>query len=497
LQAVSQTHPPVLLRGCRPTGEDGESAPSPGLAAAARRHAPALLAIALGAGALWLIAGVGFLNYDTLYALVWGAQLTRGQTPEYGLPIAPTPHPLLEAIGVALAPLGAGAETALALALAFLALAGSGWVLYRLGSEWFGRGAGVVAALVWLTRVPVLSYGVRGYADVPYTLLVLCALLCETRRRRAGAPVLVALALAGLLRPEAWALSGLYWLYLAWSARRGYPARSPRELAWLALLALAAPLAWAASDLLITGDATWSLTNTRHTATTLHRARGIGEVPEYVPRRIGEVLQAVALAGAAIGGVLGAIAGLAALAVFALLSSAGLPIDTRYAFLTAAILCVFCGAAAFGWTALPRGDGRRKAWMAIGGVVVVALLASAPSQLRSAHRQLAELSRQQRIQGDLLALVKSGAIQLRCGPVGVPNHAPIPLLALYLSARPGLIVSAEAKPIADGVYVDPASREVEDEYTLDPKDPHTQVSIPPGFTESATNRSWLIFQRCR
>jgi hypothetical protein len=29
--------------------------------------------------------------------------------------------------------------------------------------------------------------------------------------------VLVLLALAGLLRPEAWVFSGLYWLYLAFS----------------------------------------------------------------------------------------------------------------------------------------------------------------------------------------------------------------------------------------------------------------------------------------
>jgi hypothetical protein len=480
--------------------------------AAARRHTTAALAIVIGALALWAICGVGFVNYDTLYALVWGAQLTRGQTPEYGLPIAPTPHPLVELLGVPLAPLPAGVESALVVALAFVALSASGWVIYRLGSEWFGRAAGALAALVWLTRVPVLSYGVRAYVDVPYTLLVLCALLVETRSRRAGGraavTVLALLALAGLLRPEAWVFSGLYWLYLAWSSRRSYPARSRRELAWLALLAAAAPLVWVASDLLVSGNPLWSLQNTKHTATTLGRPKGIADVPQYVPRRIGEVLQAVALAAAAIGAALslwwlrrralpGAIAGVAAIGAFALLSSAGLPIDTRYAFLTAAILCLFCGAAAFGWSALPAGDRRRAAWMGVGAVVLVALVASTPAQLRSAHRELAKLSRQQSIQSDLLELVKSGAISLRCGPVGVPNHAPIPLLALYLGARPGLIVSAEASPIARGVYVDPASREVETEYVLDAKDPHAQVSIPPGFGETATNRSWLIFKRCQ
>jgi hypothetical protein len=504
---VEETNEQVLPR---PTGESGAAGGSRAASVArpvSRRLlgfawlAPALF-IALGALLLWLIAGVGFVNYDTLYGLVWGAQLARGETPQYGLPIAPTPHPLVELLGIPLAPLGAGASTAIVVALAFLALASSAWLVYRLGSEWFGRAAGLVAALLLLTRVPVLSYGVRAYVDVPYMLFVLAALLVETRRRRAGAPVLALLALAGLLRPEAWAFSALYWLYLAVAA-----ARSRRELAWLALLAASAPLIWIAGDLLVTGDAMWSLTNTKHTAATLGRATGIGDVPEYIPRRIGEVLRPAVLAGAALGGLLsllwlrsraalGAFAGFAAVLVFAAMAGAGLPIDTRYAFLIGAILCVFCGAGAFGWTALPRGDRRRTVWMAAGGVIVVALLATLPGQVRSAHRELAKLARQQTIQSDLTALVHSGTISLRCGPVGVPNHAPIPLLALYLKTRPSRVVSAEAAPIRRGSYVDPASLAVEREYILDPRDPHLAVSIPPGFTEAATNRSWLIFRRC-
>jgi len=466
------------------------------------------LAILAGALALWLIAGVGFVNYDTLYGLVWGAQLTRGQTPQYGLPIAPTPHPLVEALGIPLAPLGASAETAIVVALAFVALATCAWLVYRLGSEWFGRAAGAVAALVLITRVPVLSYGVRAYVDIPYMLFVLAALLVETRRRRAGGPVLILLALAGLLRPEAWAFSALYWCYLAWAAGRTYPARSRGELARLALLAASAPLIWVVSDLLVTGDPIWSLTNTKHTAATLGRAKGIGDVPEYVPRRIGEVLQPAALLGAVLGGILclswlraraalGAVAGIVAVLVFAAMASAGLPIDTRYAFLSGAILCVFCGAGAFGWTTLPQGDRRRRPWMAAGAVVVVALLATLPGQLRSAHRELAKLARQQSIQSDLVALVHNRTIALRCGPVGVPNHAPIPLLALYLKTSPSQVQSAEARPIQRGIYVDPASIEVEREYVLDPKDPHSPVSIPPGFAAAGANSSWLIFARCR
>ena len=150
----------------------------------ARLVAP--LAIAAGAVVLWVAAGVGFANYDTLYALAWGGQLARGETPQYGIPIAPTPHPLVEVLGVVLSPLSAGAIEGVTVALGFLALSACGWVLYRLGSLWFGRAAGALAALILLTRVPVLSYGVRAYVDIPYLLLVLCAVLVEARRPARG-----------------------------------------------------------------------------------------------------------------------------------------------------------------------------------------------------------------------------------------------------------------------------------------------------------------------
>jgi hypothetical protein len=475
----------------------------------------ALPAVIVGAVALRLIAGVGFANYDTLYALTWGGQLARGETPAYDLPIAPTPHPLIEALGVVLYPLGPRAVEQVTVWLGFLALAACGWVVYRLASLWFGRAAGALAALILLTRVPILSYGVRAYVDVPYLLLVLGAVLVEARRRDAGrapagAPVLALLALAGLLRPEAWAFSGLYLLYVVlWQRRadQSEPQRSRRELAGLTLLAASAPLVWVLSDLAITGDALWSLTNTRHTAQTLDRITGIANVPEYVPRRVGEILRPPVLAGAALGGVLSllwlraraigaALAGALAVLVFVAVAVAGLPINTRYGFLTAAILCVFCGAGAFGWTRLDAGDARRRWWMSGGALVLVALVAFTPSQYKSAHRELNKLARQQEIQDDLLALVDSHAISLRCGPVEAPNHAPVPLLALYLKTSPANVVSGQVGTVADGVYVDPASKEVEQDYVLDPHDPHRPVNVPPGFLEAHANASWLIFQHC-
>jgi hypothetical protein len=486
------------------------------------RRAAALATIAIGAVALWLICDVGFANYDTLYALAWGGQLARGETPAYEVAIAPTPHPLIEALGVVLSPLSPHTIENVTVALAFAALAACGWVVYRLAALWFGRAAGIVAALVLLTRVPILSYGVRAYVDVPYLLLVLGAVLVEAqrhlgqgndgkrhdapRRTPAGAPVLALLALAGLLRPEAWAFTGLYWLYLMLAERRTR-AHTTRSLLGLTLLAASAPLIWVLSDLAITGDALWSLTNTRHTAQALDRVTGIHNVPEYVPRRIGEILRPPVLVGAALGGVLSlwwlrrralpaALAGVLAVLVFVVIAAAGLPINTRYAFLTSAFLCVFCGAGVFGWTRLAGDDARRPWWICAGALVLVALIAFTPSQIKSAHREMSKLARQESIEGDLLALVENGSVNLRCGPIGVPNHAPVPLLALYLETSPAKIVSAQSGSISRGQYLDPASKEVEADYVLDPHDPHQAVDVPPGFVEAHANRSWLVFRRC-
>jgi len=45
-----------------------------------RMRVRAPLAIVVGAILLRLRIGIGFANYDTLYSLVWGQQLARGQT---------------------------------------------------------------------------------------------------------------------------------------------------------------------------------------------------------------------------------------------------------------------------------------------------------------------------------------------------------------------------------------------------------------------------------
>jgi hypothetical protein len=167
--------------------------------------------------ALLLVFPYGFPNYDTIYALVWGRELAHLESPDYGAALPPTPHPLTDLIGLVSTPLGDGAIT-VTMIVAYLSLALIGFFVYRLGTIWFDRWIGAVAAAIVLTRAPFLSNGLRAYIDLPFIALCLGALLIEAKKPKAGWPVLLLLALAGLLRPEAWGFSIAYLVYLAFEA---------------------------------------------------------------------------------------------------------------------------------------------------------------------------------------------------------------------------------------------------------------------------------------
>jgi hypothetical protein len=478
------------------------------------RRAPRLAAgLALTGLAVWLLVGRGLVNYDTLYALVWGRDLAHGAMPDYDVVLAPTPHPLATLGGVLLAPLSSaadhgvhgGAAVTATLVVAFVSLALLGWVVYRLGTTWFNRPAGLLAAAIVLTRRPVLDFGARAYVDIPYLVLVLGALLVESRRPRAGAPALALLAVAGLIRPEAWLLSAAY---LAWLVATGE--RDRRRLAGLVALAATGPVLWALADLAVTGDALFSLTGTQLSAQELGRITGLGEVPLIAPRRIGEILREPVLFGAAGGGVLslwllrerarlGAVAGVVAVAAFCTLAAAGLPILGRYLLLPSMILAVFCGAGVFGWRELARDDPRRRLWGWFAAVTVLALVVFTPAQVDRVRALRHALQRQDQIQADLRALVRSpGATIVRsCAPVAVPNHRPVPLLALWLDAPPDAMISAQHRTPVQGTYVMPANPSVAKDYILDPRDSNQRIPpVPPDFRRAGENATWRVATRC-
>jgi hypothetical protein len=459
--------------------------------------------IAAGAVALRLLAGRGLANYDTLYALVWGREIAAGRTPDLDVPVAPTPHPLANLGAVLLAPLSnAGsplhgqAAIDLVLALSFVALAVLGWVVFALARSWFGTPAGVAAALIVVTRVPVLDFGARAYVDIPFLALVLGALLVETRRPRAGAPVLVLLAVAGLLRPEAWLFAVAYAAWLCWEARRPLP---------VAALALLAPVLWMAHDLAIAGDPLHSWLDTRESAEQLGRVTGLHNVPTAMPRRLGEILREPGLLAAAGGGLLalawrrgergvrlGALAGVLAVVAFCILAAGGLPIRTRYLLLVSCILAVFAGAGLFGWQGLRPGP-RRTWWARFSALALVAFIVFVPLQARRIGNLRDALRIQDGIQQDLGEAVA----RARCTPFVVPNRRPVPLVALWRDVQPGAIADAQDGFPPSGTYVFPRTPTVARDYILDPSDLDRRVPAPPaGWHGQTGSASWRMAALC-
>src|SRR5436190_2098059 len=150
-----------------------------------------------------------FLNYDARYALAWARDVAHGLTPDYTGPYAPTPHPLDTAVSLLAVPFGQSGD-AIMLWLVLLCFGALVWLAYRLGAELFSPWVGAVAALVVLTRPALERDALVGYQDTALAVLILWAVLLEARRPRRGTAVLAILAVAGLMRPEAWALAGLY-----------------------------------------------------------------------------------------------------------------------------------------------------------------------------------------------------------------------------------------------------------------------------------------------
>ncbi len=483
--------------------------------ATTKRLAP-LASIGGGAAALWLVFRHGFVNYDSFYSLVWGNELFHGHSPDYSAALPPTPHPLATLFGVIAAPLGDGAATALVV-VAFLTLAAIGYLVYRLGELWLNRWVGLLATAIVLTRVPVLDYGSRAYVDLPYIAFVLGALLVETKRPRAGWPVLALLGLAGLLRPEAWLFSAAYLLYLAYTQSGRPEGRlapiallfKPGGLLPLTVLASAAPIAWAAFDLAVTGDALYSLTGTQDTVLTLHRQSGLLDALHYGPRRLGEIVREPVLFAAA-GGfavtlallrrrvAVGAAATTVAVGAFLVLAAAGLAVITRYLLLPGTLIAIFAAAGALGWLSLDRGNPWRLRWAAFGAVAIVAMLVFAPQQANRLSDLRAKIADQERIRDDLHQTAGPIRAKTNCRPVAVSDYQGVPLLALWLDQRPSAIAAPGPGLNAGVVIFEPTSEETAKLFALDPQAPEVNLPAPlMSALRGPHDRSWVAFGNCK
>jgi hypothetical protein len=441
-------------------------------------------------------------NYDTYFHLVWGRELLDGIKPDFDAYAAPTEHPLFLAVCALVGLMGTDADRALVV-ICVLSLVALAWGTFRVGDACFGPWPGLLAAAFVGSSFAFLLYAARAYVDVPFLALVLWAAAMEARAPRRGTAVMVVLAVAGLLRPEAWILAGAYWLWCGWAAPTG-----SRRLDLLAL-AVAAPLTWCLVDLLVTGDPLFSLHATSDLADELNRNRGLSSVPgSFVSFITDTARPPVALAGA-VGAVLlwrlgrgralhVPIALLGAGAVtFVGTGLAGLSVLPRYLTVPVVAVCLLAAYGVLGFTTLEPGP-LRRAWSraaigaAIVGLVFVVIKAPVVNTLRGELRFI------KGTHDDLVAILHAPAVQrdLRCGPLTFPNYRLVPDTRWLLDLPARRVGARSARRRTRGVAMFVlGTKELKRYGFAAGASPSTNVP-DPGFVPIARNGRFSAYAAC-
>jgi hypothetical protein len=463
-----------------------------------RKGAALLLGAALSTGAL-LVYGDGWLGYDASYALLWGSEAVDGRIPDFRAPTAPTPHPLANAVGALADPLGGAADDVLAglvvISLVLLAMAG-----FALGEALFSSAIGVLFAAILITRPTFVGEALQALVDIPFLALVLGAAAIGVRHPDRAAPVLGLLTLAGLLRPEAWPLALGYAAYAAWRA-------DGRRRVALAAAGLAAPLTWAVTDLIVTGDPLWSLHGTRDLAERLERPRGLDDalpaVPQYMEETLGGAVIWVGLAGALVALWIHyersrlpvALTGLGLLG-FLVLSVAGLPLLIRYLAVPSAMVALFAAVAILGWTLPETTPAARRVWIPLSAALALVLVASAPGTADELGDVVDFADRRDAIAGDLDRLVRSDRARLvlrDCRPIGVQDTRALPVVARALEVPTDELLIQGLEP--RGAVVIPRTDEVARDFSFHPTPP--APATPPRRSRlAAASESWAVYSRC-
>jgi hypothetical protein len=456
------------------------------------------------------LAAPTYPNYDSYYHLVWGRELVDGTTPSFDAYQAPTEHPLFLALAAVLALFGEGADRAL-VAVCVVALVATIWGVYRVGAAVFGMWPALAGALFAGSSFTLALYTARAYVDVPYLALVFWAAALEVRSPRRGTPVMVLLSLAGLLRPEAWVLAAAYWLW----CRPGLEGAGARVR--LAAIAMAAPVAWALVDLVVTGDALHSLHATSDLADELDRRRDLGSLPADFVRFVADLARTpVAIAGgiglalalAASARRLGPLARPRELAVplamlgagaltFLATGVAGLAILPRYLTVPAVTLCLFAGYALLGFTMAGAGGARRR-WAVASAVAAVLGAGAVAARAPSPDRLTTELRFVERVHADLEDVLAEPPVLagLRCGPLTLPTYRLVPDARWILDApreRVGAR-SARRRPYGVALFVlgERALRRFGFAAGTSPL-----VNVPdPGYAPVARNRTFSAYVSC-
>jgi hypothetical protein len=351
--------------------------------------------------------------------------------------------------------------------------------------------------------------------------LVVWAAVLEGSRRKRGTPVFLLLAAAGLLRPEAWMLAALYWLWMAWGA-------SWRDRFKFALLAAIGPVGWCALDAVVTGDPLFSLHYTSSSAEDLGRQRSLSELPAAVPTFFQDLVKlpvlVAALAGIALGVIMSprrivmpAVLVVSGLGTFVALAVAGASVIERYLAVSALALMVFAAIALGGFTMLVPGR-LRTAWMVAAGLVVVGGVA-----YTATHLNLSRFDNELRFRGqahhDLTEVLNDPQVKagLRCGPLTGPNHKIVPdsrwiaglddgeVLArawMYrVDASPQTYSAADraavARAKAKGVAIVVTSRFAIFKHAWTDNSDDALIQVPPaGFRRVKTTRFYAAYVRC-
>jgi hypothetical protein len=476
-----------------------------GVAVAAARVVAVLARVPAVAWALALAAvlraayGRPQVGYDAWWALAWGRQVAGGGAPELTAAVAPTPHPLAVLVAVPVSVLGDGAPELLAW-LSLGACAAIGVVAATLGARLFGPIAGGLAALILLTRPLLVGEALQCSVDVPFLALALGAgaALAHRDGPRHGR-ALALLAVAGLLRPEAWLLAVAVALWVG--------VRERRRWRRAAVAAAVAPVAWLLFDLVCSGDPLHSLHGTRELADGLGRPQSLGTAlrvaPDYLTVVLGD--HVALLGGAAAVAALWLVPRRAALplatvaagvAGFLVLGVAGLPLLYRYTLLPAAALALLAAWAPTVVLATPD-DGPKRAAAGVGAAVaVIALALSVSATLDGLQRQsriAAALGREQR---DLTALARAGADACRSAEPLVAQQRPVPQLAFLLD-RPAATIRVGGTAPARGLVFTPNPGSLAIGDRLAPGDrPAPDPAATTAARPLATRGAWTVLSSC-
>lgn len=442
-----------------------------------------------------------YLGYDESWSLVWGREIAHGHLPGYREPFAPTPHPLANAVSAVIALFGGGAGALLLVTL--VAFTASLVLILLVGVRRFGPPAGVVAAVVLATRASVVGEFEYGSTDLWFIALLLGALLaCAEPAKRRSAP-LVWLAFAGLIRPEAWLLSAAYLTYLCWG-------RPPRDCVVPGLVALSAPLLWAGSDLVITGDPLYSLHGTASLAATLDRPRSeavaLGALPQYLRFLLGGVATALGLIGALLGALLLYERSLVVLAAAALgmltflaLGLLGLPVLDRYLLVPLIALTLFAGVSVGGWWVLESRSRGRRVWCISAGVALLVLTAGVIGDISGLRAVNTNTRGRAQVQGDFQRILRLPIVAravANCHSLYVPNYRAEPTAVSTQHLKFLDIHFGPLSGAARGVLVSYASLQAYQYFAVPPLQATLGAAPPRGATLVARNRSWRVDVRC-